>query len=81
MSKHEGREIQTIQTDTQKGEVTEAIKRFLLSLLVFHILLKVIVNAIIKEIEIWTIKQEWQRQLLSFAYNMTDQQKTQLIEV
>ena len=52
MSKHEGKEIQTIQTDTQKGEVTEAIKRFLLSLLVFHILLKVIVNAIIKEIEI-----------------------------
>ena len=52
MSKHEGGEIQTIQTDTQKGEVTEAIKRFLLSLLVFHILLKVIVNAIIKEIEI-----------------------------
>ena len=52
MSKHEGREIQTIQTDAQKRKVTETIKRFLLSLLVFYILLKVTVNAIIKEIEI-----------------------------
>lgn len=37
---------------TEKGKVTEAIKRFLLSLLVFYILLKVLVNAVIKEIEI-----------------------------